>query len=220
MKVSPKAFSHATKENKSLSAQTQNIQNSNDGLKKISRLKTPFEYSKTTFNSSASAIEKKSINKLTSINNDAGQVFVLANNRNKYLLKNSSHLFELHLRPTLDRVSTTLVPTSAPPIPTYSPPSQTWFFSFPARELKNNKDRIHLTAIESLIIKTLTLSTERICSKHELILGINKDPQVYSGLEMCLSRLQNKFRNTFGERLFRSVRNRGYCLVQDVKNTY
>jgi len=61
------------------------------------------------------------------------------------------------------------------------------------------------------------MSTERVCGKQELIAGINKDAQAYSGLEMCLSRLQNKFRKTFEERLFRSVRNRGYCLVQDVK---
>ncbi|MQT32209.1 hypothetical protein GHO44_16775 [Pseudomonas helleri] len=74
--------------------------------------------------------------------------------------------------------------------------------------------------IESLLIKTLTLSTARICSKQELILGIDKDPQTYSGLEMCLSRLQNKFREAYNERLFRSVRNRGYCLVQDVKTIH
>lgn len=87
------------------------------------------------------------------------------------------------------------------------------------RELRNSSTCIQLTGIEALLIKTLTLSTERICSKHELICGIGKDPHAYSGLEMCLSRLQNKFRDAFNERLFRSVRNRGYCLVQDVKIT-
>lgn len=119
--------------------------------------------------------------------------------------------------PTSNRVSTTYVPTSTTPHPAYSPPSQTWFFNLAARELFNTTARIHLTAIESLLINTLALSTERICSKLELIAGINKDPLAYSGLEMCLSRLQQKFRAAFDERLFRSVRNRGYCLVQDVK---
>ncbi len=119
--------------------------------------------------------------------------------------------------PTLNSVSTTYVPTSTLQDPTYSPPSQTWFFNFAARELCNTTACIQLTAIEVLLINTLTLSTVRICSKQELITGINKDPVAYSGLEMCLSRLQDKFRQAFNERLFRSVRNRGYCLVQDVK---
>ena len=119
--------------------------------------------------------------------------------------------------PTSNRVSTTYVPTSTTPDSVYSPPSQTWFFNLAARELCNTSARIQLTAIESLLINTLALSTERICSKQELIAGINKDPVAYSGLEMCLSRLQSKFRAAFDERLFRSVRNRGYCLVQDLK---
>ncbi|ARQ76947.1 hypothetical protein B6D87_09525 [Pseudomonas fragi] len=90
-------------------------------------------------------------------------------------------------------------------------------FCFTAQYLCNNTACIQLTAIESLLIKTLTQTDERICSKQELIIGINKDAYNYSGLEMSLSRLQNKFKSMFGERLFRSVRNRGYCLVQDVK---
>ncbi|MFP3515244.1 winged helix-turn-helix domain-containing protein [Pseudomonas sp. SIMBA_077] len=109
------------------------------------------------------------------------------------------------------------VPNFTPTLPSDSLNLQTWFFSFAKRELRNSSTRIQLTGIESLLIKTLTLGTERICSKHELISGIGKDPHVYRGLEMCLSRLQNKFRYAFNERLFRSVRNRGYCLVQDVK---
>jgi len=37
-------------------------------------------------------------------------------------------------------------------------------------------------------------------------------------LEMCLSRLQEKFKRVNdGERLFRAVRNRGYCLTQKIK---
>lgn len=118
---------------------------------------------------------------------------------------------------TLNSVSTTYVPTSTLPDPTYSLPSQTWLFNVAARELCNTTACIQLTAIETLLINTLALSTVRICSKQELITSINKDPVAYSGLEMCLSRLQDKFRQAFNERLFRSVRNRGYCLVQEVK---
>ena len=110
-------------------------------------------------------------------------------------------------------------PTSPATTPTaqYSSSPDTWLFGFAAQQLCNNTACIQLTAIESLLIKTLSQRDERICSKQELIIGINKDARTYSGLEMCLSRLQNKFKAVFGERLFRSVRNRGYCLVQDVQ---
>ncbi|VVO71609.1 hypothetical protein PS862_01366 [Pseudomonas fluorescens] len=87
------------------------------------------------------------------------------------------------------------------------------------RELFNANICISLTTIESLLLKQLVLSDRRVCSKAELIMAIRRDPATYTGLEMCLSRLQDKFTNAYGERLFRSVRNRGYCLVQDVKST-
>ena len=92
-----------------------------------------------------------------------------------------------------------------------------WVFDFTARELRTTHICIHLTSTESLLIKTLMHSHSRICSKQQLILGIDKDIHRYSGLEMCLSRLQLKFKDAFGERLFRSVRNCGYCLVQDLQ---
>lgn len=98
-----------------------------------------------------------------------------------------------------------------------SPVSEHWVFDFTARELRTAHVCIHLTSTESLLIKTLILSHSRICSKQQLILGMDKDIHRYSGLEMCISRLQNKFKDAFGERLFRSVRNCGYCLVQDLK---
>ena len=111
------------------------------------------------------------------------------------------------------------IPISQAPQPNahYSDSPDIWLFCSEAQHLCNNTACIQLTAIEALLIKTLTQTDERICSKQELIAGINKDTNNYSGLEMCLSRLQNKFKGMFGERLFRSVRNRGYCLVQDVK---
>ena len=116
--------------------------------------------------------------------------------------------------PTL---KTTLTSPALAPTAHYSNSPDTWLFCFVAQQLCNNTACIQLTTIESLLIKTLSQRDERICSKQELIIGINKDARTYSGLEMCLSRLQNKFKAMFGERLFRSVRNRGYCLVQDVQ---
>lgn len=136
----------------------------------------------------------------------------------KALIMNRNFYPFNHPPPALHhRVSTIYVPTSTPPPSAFSLSPKTWYFSFAARELQNENTRIQLTAIEALLIKALAFSAERICSKQDLISGIGKDPHTYSGLEMCLSRLQNKFRDCFDERLFRSVRNRGYCLVQDVK---
>lgn len=99
------------------------------------------------------------------------------------------------------------------------PPSDATSFRLNHRELFNATLHISLTTIESLLLNQLVLSRRRVCSKKELILAINRDPSKYTGLEMCLSRLQDKFQNAYGERLFRSVRNQGYCLVQDVKTS-
>ena len=131
------------------------------------------------------------------------------------------HLLNIHpcslgltVIPTL---KTPLTSPALAPTAHYSNSPDAWLFCSTAHRLCNNNTCIQLTAIESLLIKTLAQRDERICSKQELIIGINKDTYSYSGLEMCLSRLQSKFKGVFGERLFRSVRNRGYCLVQDVQ---
>lgn len=131
-----------------------------------------------------------------------------------YLLRN--HPYSPGLT-TISTLKTTLTssPLTAPSRLSSSP--DVWSFCFAEQVLCNSTACIQLTNIESMLIQTLTRSNERVCSKQELILGINKDAYSYSGLEMCLSRLQSKFRRAFSERLFRSVRNRGYCLVQDVQ---
>ena len=132
------------------------------------------------------------------------------------------HLLNFHPYPlgltVIPILKTTLTAPALAPTSHFSDSPDTWLFCSVAQRLCNNTACIQLTAIESLLIKTLSQRDERICSKQELIIGINKDTYSYSGLEMCLSRLQNKFKAVFGGRLFRSVRNRGYCLVQDVKS--
>jgi len=96
------------------------------------------------------------------------------------------------------------------------PMPETWWFD--GRILSSQGREISLTGIESLLIKHLLFNEQRVSSKVELIQAINRDPENYRGLEMCLSRLQDKFSAAAnGERLIRSVRNRGYCLVQKVK---
>ncbi|MFJ4116974.1 hypothetical protein ACIPV9_11225 [Pseudomonas psychrophila] len=131
------------------------------------------------------------------------------------------HLLKKHPTPTGISAIPTLKPTASPATRSasvqYSNSPEVWLFCSASHSLCNNSTCIQLTAIESLLVQTLSRSDERICSKQELILGINKNTHSYCGLEMCLSRFQSKFKGAFGERLFRSVRNRGYCLVQDVQ---
>lgn len=135
--------------------------------------------------------------------------------------KMKPHLLKMY--PTSTGISAIPVPiASASPATRlasvqHSNSPEVWLFCSVSHYLCNNSTCIQLTAIESLLVQILSGSDERICSKQELILGIKKDTYSYSGLEMCLSRLQSKFKGAFGERLFRSVRNRGYCLVQDVQ---
>lgn len=104
---------------------------------------------------------------------------------------------------------------------TEKPPVQApdfWIFTQHDRMLSKGGLRISLTTIESALIKKMLHHEERVVSKEELIRNIGREPELYRGLEMCLSRLQEKFKRiNDGERLFRSVRNRGYCLTQRIK---
>ncbi|WP_257622814.1 helix-turn-helix domain-containing protein [Pseudomonas sp. NKUCC02_KPG] len=131
------------------------------------------------------------------------------------------HLLKKHPSPNginaISAPEATASPATRSASAQYSNSPEIWLFCSASHYLCNNSTCIQLTAIESLLVQTLSGSDERICSKQELILGIKKDTYSYSGLEMCLSRFQSKFKGAFGERLFRSVRNRGYCLVQDVQ---
>lgn len=78
-----------------------------------------------------------------------------------------------------------------------------------------------LTRTECAVLGTLAFSSDRVVSKEALVAGLGKNPGSYNGLEMSLSRLQAKFAQcSGGERLIRSVRNRGYCLAQLVRSAY
>lgn len=93
-----------------------------------------------------------------------------------------------------------------------------WLLTQHDRALVKGGLRISLTTIESALIKKMLHHEERVVSKEELIRNIGREPELYRGLEMCLSRLQEKFKRVNdGERLFRAVRNRGYCLTQKIK---
>ncbi|MGF7111314.1 winged helix-turn-helix domain-containing protein [Pseudomonas laurylsulfatiphila] len=97
------------------------------------------------------------------------------------------------------------------------PKLQTWALNKPQRLLSNNLTIINLTRTECVVLDLLASCKERVVSNEEILMKLNKDPYNYKGLPMCLSRLQAKFKRfTKGDRLLRSVRSRGYCLIQTI----
>ncbi|HEY0288943.1 MAG TPA: winged helix-turn-helix domain-containing protein [Pseudomonas sp.] len=93
----------------------------------------------------------------------------------------------------------------------------TWQLNTNTNILIRENIEIALTGLEVTLVKRLLDGDERVVSKDELVKSIGREPELYRGLEMCLSRLQDKFKSASnGERLFRAVRNRGYCLIQNV----
>lgn len=77
---------------------------------------------------------------------------------------------------------------------------------------------IQLTRIESEILELFSIKSGYPVSNETTTRHIGKDPDKYRGICMCFCRLQKKFRiYTSGEKLFRSVRNKGYYLVQIVE---
>lgn len=97
------------------------------------------------------------------------------------------------------------------------PEPKIWVLKPATRLLTNNETAIKLTRIECLVLDALASGTERVASIEDILKKLNKCPDKYKGLFMCLSRLQAKFKRlTRGENLFRAVRNCGYCLTQKV----
>ena len=98
-----------------------------------------------------------------------------------------------------------------------TPGNETWHLDNDQGALVKDDVEISLTGLETALVKKMLSHEERVVSRDELILSIGREPEQYRGLEMCLSRLQDKFKMASkGERLFRAVRNRGYCLIQEV----
>lgn len=90
-----------------------------------------------------------------------------------------------------------------------------WYLCTKGYRLQSGGHKIELTVAECRLLLAFITSSQRVLSKDSLIRALNKDPDTYTGLEMCLSRLQKKFCAVSGERrLVRAVRNCGYCLVQ------
>ena len=98
-----------------------------------------------------------------------------------------------------------------------TPCTDAWHLDNDQGALTKEGVEISLTGLETALVRKMLHHEERVVSRDELILSIGREPEQYRGLEMCLSRLQDKFKSASnGERLFRAVRNRGYCLIQEV----
>jgi DNA-binding winged helix-turn-helix (wHTH) protein len=99
----------------------------------------------------------------------------------------------------------------------HTPYADAWRLSNGNGALIKDDIEIVLTGLEATLVKRMLHHDDRVVSKDDLIRSIGREPEYYRGLEMCLSRLQEKFKNASnGERLFRAVRNRGYCLIQKI----
>ena len=98
-----------------------------------------------------------------------------------------------------------------------TPCTETWHLDNDQGALVKDDIEISLTGLETALVRKMLHHEDRVVSRDDLILSIGREPEQYRGLEMCLSRLQDKFKSASqGERLFRAVRNRGYCLIQDI----
>lgn len=97
------------------------------------------------------------------------------------------------------------------------PSKEDWKLDIERKVLVRDNVKIILTGIESALVRTLLQADDRVVSKEDLVKNIGREPDQYCSLEMCLSRLQDKFKKvSSGERLFCAVRNRGYCLIQSI----
>ncbi|MBK5343081.1 MULTISPECIES: helix-turn-helix domain-containing protein [Pseudomonas] len=136
---------------------------------------------------------------------------ILATLESEWLAAQSANPF--HQSPTMN--ADTSHQTSANEDGT--PCSETWHLDNDQGALVKEGVEISLTGLETALVRKMLHHEERVVSRDDLILSIGREPEQYRGLEMCLSRLQDKFKSASnGERLFRAVRNRGYCLIQEI----
>jgi two-component system OmpR family response regulator len=136
---------------------------------------------------------------------------ILATLESEWLAAQAGNLF--HSKPAIVAVAS----GTAGMIEGNTPCNEAWQLDNDQGALIKEGIEISLTGLETALVKKMLHHEERVVSRDDLILSIGREPEQYRGLEMCLSRLQDKFKSASnGERLFRAVRNRGYCLIQEV----
>lgn len=136
---------------------------------------------------------------------------ILATLENEWRAAQTDNPFQSFATHTAERVHITHVSENTEPC------SDTWHLDDDQGVLLKDNIAISLTGLETALVRKMLSHEERVVSRDDLIISIGREPEQYRGLEMCLSRLQDKFKSASnGERLFRAVRNRGYCLIQEV----
>ncbi|XHF34816.1 helix-turn-helix domain-containing protein [Pseudomonas chlororaphis] len=136
---------------------------------------------------------------------------ILATLESEWLAAQSAHSFHRSTAMAEDPADTSRTTESDAPC------TEAWHLDNDQGALTKEGVEISLTGLETALVRKMLHHEERVVSRDDLILSIGREPEQYRGLEMCLSRLQDKFKNASnGERLFRAVRNRGYCLIQEV----
>jgi hypothetical protein len=74
------------------------------------------------------------------------------------------------------------------------PCNETWHLDDDQGALIKEGVEISLTGLETALVRKMLHHEERVVSRDDLILSIGREPEQYRGLEMCLSRLQDKFK--------------------------
>jgi hypothetical protein len=75
-----------------------------------------------------------------------------------------------------------------------APCNETWHLDNDQGALIKEGVEISLTGLETALVRKMLHHEERVVSRDDLILSIGREPEQYRGLEMCLSRLQDKFK--------------------------
>jgi len=92
-----------------------------------------------------------------------------------------------------------------------------WILTVEEKSLTNYRFSMALTKIEIRILIIFLQQPRQAISHYSIAERLGKNPDIYKGICMCISRLNKKFRKlTSGDRLFVSVRNNGFYLKQTV----
>jgi DNA-binding winged helix-turn-helix (wHTH) protein len=95
--------------------------------------------------------------------------------------------------------------------------SRTWMLKKSSHTIADSEVTINLTNMEFAVIKLFTQNPAEPLKNDTIISQLEKCLDNYKGLCMCISRLNKKFKKaTDGDRIFISVRNRGYKIKQKI----
>ncbi len=91
----------------------------------------------------------------------------------------------------------------------------TWILKNDERMLISSTLSMKLTKMELTILMIFLEGPRKPMSHVAITERIEKNPDTYKGICMCISRLNKKFKKlTRGDRLFISIRNKGFYLTQ------